>query len=149
MDTKNISMNEELKKLDEAEKAWNEKLNKEIKSEEDILSLIEETTNSLFLSGKTRAIIDNKRFIVGSKVTNLPEVKFDTVTNERKQVITKTIVLIVTNEDRYKLMGQKYIPAMVKADYDERYDAKANIRAAVEGWVRHVTDTVKPEMLDK
>lgn len=149
MDLTEIQKQLEIDNLNKAEVAWNEKLSKEIKSEDDIILMIEDISNNLLLNNKIRTTVNNKNFIVGCKVANLPEVIFDPITKARKQVLTKTTVLIITNEDRYKLLGQQYVPAMVKSDYDERYDAKANIRAAVEGWIRHATDTIKPEMLDK
>lgn len=147
MNLKNNELNSELKKLDNMEKEWTDKLNEELKTEEEIEGIIDYITNKLILGGKARAIVDEKNFIIGSRVVKLPNEI--TENDTKKQVMVKTTVLIITNIDKYKLLEEKYIPAMVKADYDERYDVKANFRVAVEGWVRHITGTIKPETLDK
>lgn len=147
MNLEESKLKAELNKLDEIEKAWTEKLDKDIKSEEDLIKSIDDITNNLLLAGKTRAIVNDKKFIIGSKVTNIPQAETDPVTGERKRKIVKTVILIVTDENRYTLLKEKYIPAMIKADYDERFDARANVRTAVEGWIRHITNTIKPEML--
>lgn len=147
MNLKNNELNSELKKLDNMEKEWTDKLNEELKTEEEIEGIIDYITNKLILGGKARAIVDEKNFIIGSRVVKLPNEI--TENDTKKQIMVKTTVLIITNIDKYKLLEEKYIPAMVKADYDERYDVKANFRVAVEGWVRHITGTIKPETLDK
>lgn len=141
-------MNSELKKLDVIEKDWNNKLDKEISTEEEILTIIEEISNNLMLRGKTRAIVNKKSFIIGSKIVNMPKLIVDPISKKESQIAVKTVVLVITNEAKYALLNHNYVPATVKSDCDNRYDAKANIRAAVEGWVRHITDSIKPEMLE-
>lgn len=148
MDMDNVKLNQELKKLDEMEKTWLDKIDGEIKSEEEINSAIEDITQNLFLYSKTRAVINEKNFIIGCKIGVIPMPTVDPETGEKKGVPTKLVTLIVNDESKYKLLQQRYLPAMIRAEYDERYDVRANIRVAVEGWVRHVTGTIKPEMID-
>lgn len=148
MNTKQINNASTLKQLKEVEDAWKEKIEKEIKTDDEILTIIESITNALYVEGKTRAIINDTNFIIGSKVAHLPIAVIDPETKERKVCTQKTTILIITNETRYELLRERYLPITVKADYDERYDSKANLRTAVDGWVRHVTGTIKPEMIE-
>lgn len=142
-------MEKELKVLDEAQKAWEQKLDKEIKDEESIVRTIDSLTDSLYAKNKIRASFNERNFMIGLRVMNVPKNLMNVKKGNVEQVAIKQILLIITDIAKYNILGQKYTPAMVRADVDERYDMKANIRVAIEGWVRHITNTVKPDMLEE
>lgn len=122
----------DLKKLNEIQKSLEDQLDQEIKSEEEVLSAIDSITDSLYLNNKIRIDFNGTAYMIGMKILK------DT-----------QILLIVSDIAKFTILGSKYMPAMVRSDIDKRFDMKANIKTAVEGWVRHVTGTIKPEYLDK
>lgn len=147
MDIKDIQMQKELDNLDKVQKEWIDKIDKEEKTEQEIINAIDTITSSIVLQGKTRAVVDDVQYALAVKVINVPK-QYRDHNGDIKEGTGRQIVLVVTNIMIYNIVGNKYTPTIVRSDYDERYDTKANIRAAVEGWIRHITGTIKPEIIE-
>lgn len=130
------NLSKDLKKLDEIQKHWEKEIDNEIKSEEEIATAIESITDSLYLNNKIKVPFNGTNYMIGLRILN-------------NQDNSRQVLLIVSDIAKYTILGSKYMPAMVRSDIDERYDIKGNIRTAVEGWVRHITGTIKPEYLDQ
>ena len=144
---KDIQIQNDLKKLDETEKYWLNNIEEEEKQEKEITEIVDNVTAAIMLNGKTRAIVNETQYAIASKVITAPTTYRDE-NGDIKECEGRQVVLVISNIALFNLAGNKYTPSIVRSDYDERYNAKANIRAAVEGWVRHITGTIKPENLD-
>lgn len=144
---KDIQTQNNLKKLDEIEKHWLNNIEEEEKQEKEITEIVDNITAAIMLSGKTRAIVNETQYAIASKVITTPKTYKDE-NGDMKEYEGRQIVLVISNIALFSIAGNKYTPTIVRSDYDERYNAKANIRAAVEGWIRHITGTIKPENLD-
>lgn len=146
MDMKKIDAEKQLKALDKIEQHWNNKIDNQIKNEEEIESIIDSLSATLYLNQRTKTKINEREYVIACSVKEVPE-KIKTKNGfEMKKV--KQVILIVTDKMKYEMLPNQYAPAIVRSDYDHNYDIKANIRAAVEGWVRHITGTIRPEMLE-
>ena len=55
---------QDLKALDKIEEEWNNKLNEEMKEEEEILSIIDNITSNLLISKRIKSQINDKTFVI-------------------------------------------------------------------------------------
>lgn len=146
MDKNKLMAEKELKTLNEIEKHWNDKIDKEIKSEEEIESIVDSISASLYLNQRTSTFLNERNYIIACKIKELPQtIK---TKNGTQSILLKQVILVITDKLKYEMFPNNYTPTIVRSDYDKDYDVKANIRAAVNGWVRHITGTIKPEMLE-
>ena len=139
---------QDLKALDKIEEEWNNKLNKEMKEEEEILSIIDNITSNLLISKRIKSQINDKTFVIAYSTIELPIKYYDSKSKTNKTRKVMHNVLTVIDIDKYKIAQGRYIPLTSKCEYDTTHDLKANIRVVVEGWIRHITGTIKPEMLE-
>lgn len=146
MDMNKLSAEKQLKELDKIEQHWNKKIDNEIKSEEELESMIDSISASLYLNQRTKTMVNEREYIIACSIKEVPQ-KIPTKDGFEVKKL-KQVILVITDRLKYEMLPNQYSPAIVRADYDYNYDVKANIRAAVEGWIRHITGTIKPEMLE-
>jgi hypothetical protein len=60
----------------------------------------------------------------------------------------KLIYMLAANMVKYKIAPEKYVPFSISANVDNDYTMQDNIKAAAEGFVRHITGRIKPEMME-
>lgn len=135
------------KKLEQIQNELMKEIDKEQKTEEDIISAAETIASGLITLGKMGAAVDGKEFMFAFKILEKPKFVLDK-DKVKKQIQVKYIYMIVTDVIKYQIANGKYKPFIVDAEMDERYDLKANLKAAVEGFIRHITGRIKPEMLE-
>lgn len=146
MDKNKLNAEKQLKMLDKIEEHWNKKIDKEIKSEEEIESMVDSISASLYLNQRSTAQINERDYIIACSIKEIPQsIK---TKDGLKSIMVKQVILVITDRLKYEMFPNNYTPAIVRSDFDRDYDVKANIRAAVNGWVRHITGTIKPEMLE-
>lgn len=61
---------------------------------------------------------------------------------------TKDIVVAIVNVDRYNLSNGKLGLNTARAPLDENYSLKEGLASVIEGYIRHITGNIKPEMLE-
>lgn len=60
----------------------------------------------------------------------------------------KYILMYVANVEHMKLGGSKYRPFTATAEVDNSFSDQENLQTAVEGFLRHITGTERPEILE-
>lgn len=122
----------EEKQLDQIQNELLKDIDSETETDKNIKTAAEEIAAALFLSNKTRYSFNNVpysfRYI------------FDRSHNK--------IIIIAANEIKFQIAGSKYKPFVIESDVQTGYTEKECIVAAVEGFIRHVTGNIKPEILD-
>lgn len=120
------------KQLDQIQNELLKDIDSETETDKNIKTAAEEIAAALFLSNKTRYSFNNVpysfRYI------------FDRGHNK--------IIIIAANEIKFQIAGSKYKPFVIESDVQTGYTEKECIVAAVEGFIRHVTGNIKPEILD-
>ena len=148
MDLNNHQFAQEIANSYKVEKALTDKLNKEIKTEEEILKQSEVIAEALMNRSKLRTVVSEKDFYFTFKVQPILVKKRHKVTNEIKEIPIDHIVLIVADINKYNLSGGKYMPFVAKAEVDKNYSIKDNLKTVVEAFIRHLTGNIKPESLE-
>lgn len=145
MSTNDITMQKELDALDKMQKELTDQLDKQLKDEEEIIQAIQQISSSLTIYEKANTEINGTKYMVKTTLVETGE----TILNDKgKPVIKREIVLMASDILKAEIMRGKYLPLVARVTYNYDLTMKGNITAAVEGWIRHITDTVKPEMLE-
>lgn len=144
----NFDVQKELETLNKVEKEWTDKVNKELKDEEEIARATEDITASLLAHQRVKTNVNGSQYLIGMRVIDLPSTVKILLNNVWQEVPDKQVILVVTDLIKYEIAKGHYSPATVRSEYDFHYDLKANIHTAVEGWLRHITGLIKPEMLE-
>lgn len=145
MSTNDIEMQKELDALDKMQKELTEQLDKQLKDEEEIIQAIQQVASSLTIYEKANTEINGTKYMVKTTLVETGE----TILNDKGQpVVKREIVLMASDVLKAEIMRGKYLPLVARVTYNYDLTMKGNITAAVEGWIRHITDTVKPEMLE-
>jgi hypothetical protein len=138
-------MQKELDALDKMQKELTDQLDKQLKDEEEIIQAIQQISSSLTIYEKANTEINGTKYMVKTTLVETGE----TILNDKgKPVIKREIVLMASDILKAEIMRGKYLPLVARVTYNYDLTMKGNITAAVEGWIRHITDTVKPEMLE-
>lgn len=120
------------KQLDQIQNELLKDIDSETETDKNIKTAAEEIAAALFLSNKTRYSFNdipyNFRYI------------FDRGHNK--------IIIIAANEIKFQIAGSKYKPFVIESDVQTGYTEKECIAAAIEGFIRHITGNIKPEILD-
>lgn len=128
---KDIAISEELKDLDNLEQECYEQIEKEEKIEREIEEYKKTIANELLMHKTGRSIvIDNRTFAVGYKI----EGKKD-----------KVLKLICIDIMMAKLSNKKQGQVTISLDYVKNMSLASNLEAAIEAWLRHITNTFKAE----
>jgi hypothetical protein len=61
----------------------------------------------------------------------------------------KLIYMLAANMTKYRITPEKYVPFSISANVDEQYSLQDNLKAVAEGFVRHITGRIKPDMLEE
>lgn len=138
----------EIKKSYEIENNLKEKLDNDIKTEEEILSSSINLANDLLSSGKASITINNKLYSVVMKISTKEKKMQHRVTKKVKSFPVRYISIIAADVNKYKLSNGKYIPFTISAEVDERYNLKDNLKTVTEAFLRHVTGTVKASYME-
>lgn len=136
----NNNQNKALKALADSEKKLLNEFNEELLSEEILNKTIDDITNKLMANSKALATIDGTQYMLMCRVNDVP--------NQVTHKSVRMVLLVASDVNKAERLKGRYIPYNVTAKYDARFEVKANIRAAVEGFVRHITGTIKASMLD-
>ena len=59
-----------------------------------------------------------------------------------------TIILIIADELKFKILGEKYRPYFVKGEIQNNLTYQENLRAVCEAYFRHITGLIQPEVLN-
>lgn len=60
----------------------------------------------------------------------------------------KSINLAISNEATRSRTGNKYIPYTVSVEVDNKFTLRENYEAVIEAFLRHITDTERPEVIE-
>lgn len=104
----------------------------ETKTDNDIKAAAEEIAAALYLSGVTRYSFNNVAYTFKSMVDNA----------------NKKVIITAADEAKFKLLLSKYRPFIIESPIDKDYTVRQTLTAAVEGFIRHITGNIKPEILD-
>ena len=125
----------ELEALNQMEQEWTEKMQEEEDKEEEIIRLRDTVTDMLVNNSKIRISAFGKVFEL-AMVINM----------NATPVVAK---LVVVDKARYEIAGNAYTPMQLDAVFEPTYTLKGNLIGVVEAWLRHITGTVKPEMMEE
>ncbi len=120
------------KQLDQIQNELLKNIDSETETDKNIRTAAEEIAAALFLSNKTRY-------------------SFNDVPYSFRYIYNKDynkIIIIAANEIKFQIAGSKYKPFVIESDIQTGYTEKECIIAAVEGFIRHITGNIKPEILD-
>ena len=131
--------------LELLEKEMKAEIDKELKDEEEIIHAIQDIVSSLVIYEKASAKVNGRGYLIKTTVSETGKTVLDA--KGQKQV-QRQIVLIAVDTIKANLLPKQYTPCIVRVDYNYDLTMKSNVTAAVEGWIRHITGTIKPEMLE-
>lgn len=148
MDLKDFSIQQELESSYKVEKVLRDKLKNELDAEEEVLKSAEAIANSLLSVPKVKAEIDGRAFLITMKIQPLLVKKIHVTNKDVIEVPEDHIILVIADINKYNLSGGKYMPFTAKGKVDKNYSLRDNIKTVVEGFIRHVTGLIKPEILE-
>lgn len=148
MNLEQFEIDKQLAKYDSMEKDMLNELDKEIKAEEEILQDSLAVADALMANPKVKVEIDGRAFLIAMKVVPKLVKKVHIVTKDIIEVPVDHIFLIIADIHKYNLTGGKYKPYTVEAAIDENYNMRDNLKTVVEGFIRHITGNIKPEILE-
>lgn len=148
MDLKDFSIQQELESSYKVEKVLRDKLKNELDAEEEVLKSAEAIANSLLSVPKVKAEIDGRPFLITMKIQPLLVKKIHVTNKDVIEVPEDHIILVIADINKYNLSGGKYMPFTAKGKVDKNYSLRDNIKTVVEGFIRHVTGLIKPEILE-
>lgn len=138
-------VDKQIEALTKAQEELEKQIDDEIKQEDEVIHAIEETVSSLLLYKQANVEINGTKYIVKCKIIETGK----TVKNAKGQTeVERQVILMAADKLKAEIMQKRYIPATVRADYNYNLTQKGNITVAVEGWIRHITGLIKPEMLE-
>lgn len=127
-----MNMNEELKKINEAEKALHKQIDDEVALEEEIQEVALYTAKALENNPMAPFTIQNRDFILvaATHAGNKGEKKIQLVAREKLAIMTPDAKII-------------------KADLtiDTNYTKEENLTAGIKAILGHITGCIKPEVL--
>jgi hypothetical protein len=121
-------------KLSELERQIIQQMDTDSEIEKEIEETSLEIASQLIVSNKVNTMINKTNYLFAYRLLD-----------NGKQ---KKIFMLVTDIFKYNLVGTQYKPFTVTADVDQRYDLCANLKTAVEGFIRHITGRFKPEIVE-
>ena len=145
MDISKIVNAKSIEDLNKLEKELNDEINKELKDEEEIIHAIQDIVSSLIVYEKASAEINGRKYLIKTTVIETGQTVIDA---QGKKQSGRQVILMAMDVLKASIMPKQYSPCTVRVDFNYDLTMKGNITAAVEGWVRHVTGTIKPEMLE-
>jgi hypothetical protein len=145
MDISKIVNAKSIKELEDLENEMRAEIDKELKDENEIIHAIQDIASSLIVYEKASAEINGRKYFIKFKVVRTGQT---IKTAKGNEIAHCQIILMASDVLKATLAPKQYLPCIVRVDYNYELTEKGNITAAVEGWVRHITDTVKPEMLE-
>lgn len=135
----------DLTKLNNYEKELRKELDKEIKSDDDIIKFSNSVAEDLSNNSKTTVNFNNTDFMFVMQIVDLSYKKQHKETKEVIDVMQETICLAIIDLKKHAVLGHKLKPYTVKAVIDKRYSLKDNLKAVVESFARHITGNIKAE----
>lgn len=141
-----MSMEDDLKALNKIEKAEIKKLEQEQKSEEKIINAIAEITSNLLTKNICEAEINGLQYLIKFRAVNTGN---KILNNKGIEVSERRMILAVSKIAASKIYAGRYRPMTITFPFDENLTFKGNLTVAVEAAVRHITGTIKPEVLSQ
>ena len=128
-----MSLEQELNKFKEAEKAWNKVIDSEVSLEKEIEDIAKITANILENKPFAPFEVDGREFIVIATTYN----------NEKNN---KCIQLVTREKTKIQTSTAK----IIRADFelDTNYSKKENLITGIKALLGHITGVIKPETLD-
>lgn len=148
MDLKQFEIDKEIAKSYEVEKEMLKEIDKEVKAEEEILQDALAVADALMANPKVKVEIDGRAFMIAMKIVPKLVKKVHIVTKDIIEVPVDHIFLIIADINKFNLTGGKYKPYTVEGAIDENYNMRDNLKTVVEGFIRHITGNIKPEILE-
>lgn len=148
MDLSNLDIQKEIERSYDVEREIRKNIDKEVKTEEEILEASLAIADNLLNTPKVKAIIDERQYLITMRVQPMLVKKIHMKTKEVIEVPEDHIVLIIADIAKYNLSAGKYIPFTAKAQVDKDYSLRDNLKTVVEGFIRHITGNIKPEILE-
>ena len=100
---------------------------------------VQDIVSSLIVYTKASTEINGKRYMVKTTVCETGK----TLQDAKGKQIKRQVVLMAMDVVKAEIIRRgRYIPCIVRVDYNYDLNQKGNITAAVEGWVRHITGTI-------
>lgn len=141
-------MDKKIKETYKVEQELKENLEKEIKTEEEIVSDSITLANELLNKGKTSIVIKKRLYSVVIKISEKQKKMQHRVTKDIKTFPVRYISLVAADVNKYKISNGKYIPYTISAEIDERYSLKDNLKVVTEAFIRHITGTIKASYME-
>ena len=128
-----MSLEQELNKFKEAEKAWNKVIDSEVSLEKEIEDIAKITANILENKPFAPFEIDEREFIVIATTYN----------NEKNN---KCIQLVTREKTKIQTSTAK----IIRGDFelDTNYSKRENLITGIKALLGHITGVIKPETLD-
>lgn len=124
-------MNE--KQLDQIQNELLNQIDSEAETDKNIRVAAEEIAAALALSHETRY-------------------SFNDIPYSFRYILDRSrnkVIIIAANEIKFQIAGPgKYKPFIIESNLEADYTEQECIIAAIEGFIRHVTGNIKPEILD-
>lgn len=127
------------KKLEELQHSLEKEINQEIAEDININSMADELTAMLLKKTSDSIVqyeIDNTLF----------EFSYRTIFNKAQNCYM--IIMIASDVLKHKIAGNNYIPYTINCPIEPKFTMEQNLKATVEGFIRHRLGKVKPEMLE-
>jgi hypothetical protein len=105
----------------------------ELKLEKHILESSDEIASHLILTKKVVAEVNGTPYTFAFKLL--------------ENATGRHIYMLAANNIKRSITPEKYVPFSISAKVDEDYTLKDNLKTAVEGFIRHITGAIKPEVL--
>lgn len=122
------------KKLKQIEQELIQEIDNEQKIETHIFESSEEIAAHLVLNKRVQAEVNDRLY------------KFSYRLLEKQD--KKILYVLIADVLKYNVAGNKYIPFSAHAEMDTRYSERDNLKAVIEGFIRHITGRQKPEVLE-
>ena len=148
MNLKQFEIEKEIEKSYNIEKEMLKEIDKEIKAEEEIIQDSLAIADALMANSKVKVEIDGRAFMVAMKIVPKLVQKIHIVSKEIIEVPEDHIFLIIADINKYNLTGGKYKPYTVEGKIDHDYSMRDNLKTVIEGFIRHITGNIKPEILE-
>lgn len=148
MDLKQLQIQKEIAKSYDVEKEMLKEIEKDIKADEEIVQDSLAIADALVANPKVKVEIDGRPFMVAMKIVPKLVKKMHLTTKEVIELPEDHIFLIIADINKYNLTGGKYKPFTAEGKIDQDYNLRDNVRTVVEGFIRHITGNIKPEILE-
>lgn len=148
MDTTQLNIAKQIEDSFKIEKELKSKMKSEIDAEEEVIQSSKAIADQLMHTPKVKAIVDGRQFLITMKVYPMLVKKINVNTKETIEVPEDHVVLFAADINKYNLSGGKYTPFKATGKVDKNYSLRDNVKTVVEGFIRHVTGIIRPEVLE-